>query len=340
MFPNPWLSTIMRSTAKPLTSNELQQFMAPKKVQLNETTKPLQTSTGEFPIGLEQLASISREHDIASLQQYGGVAGVSNLLKNDLEKGVDGDDVDLLRWRNAFASNNYPRKKGRSFLLFMWDACKDPALVILVVVAATSLAPGIKSEGIKEGWYDGGSIAFAVILVIIVTTVSDYKQSLQFRDLNEEKINIHLEVVRGGRRVEISIYDLVVGDVIPLNIGNQVPANGIVISGHSLSIDESSMTGESKIAHKDSKDPFLMSDCKVTNGSGTMLVTGVGINTEWGLLMASISEDTGEETPLEVRLNGVATFIGIVGLTVVVIVLIVLLARYFSGHSKNNDGTR
>ncbi|KAI5412813.1 hypothetical protein KIW84_057439 [Lathyrus oleraceus] len=85
--------------------------------QLNETTKPLQTSTGEFPIGPEQLASISREHDIASLQQYGGVAGVSNLLKTDLEKGVDGDDADLLRRRNAFSSNNYPRKKGRSFLV-------------------------------------------------------------------------------------------------------------------------------------------------------------------------------------------------------------------------------
>ncbi|RZB90849.1 Calcium-transporting ATPase 8, plasma membrane-type isoform D [Glycine soja] len=223
--------------------------------------------------------------------------------------------------------------------MFMWDACKDLTLVILMVAAAASLALGIKSEGIKEGWYDGGSIAFAVILVIVVTAISDYKQSLQFRDLNEEKRNIHLEVVRGGRRVEISIYDIVVGDVIPLNIGNQVPADGVLITGHSLAIDESSMTGESKIVHKDSKDPFLMSGCKVADGSGSMLVTGVGVNTEWGLLMASISEDTGEETPLQVRLNGVATFIGIVGLTVAVIVLIVLLARYFSGHTKNPDGS-
>ncbi|KAH1053354.1 hypothetical protein GYH30_022577 [Glycine max] len=55
--------------------------------------------------------------------------------------------------------------------------------------------------------------------------------------------------------------------------------------------------------------------------------------------MASISEDTSEETPLQVHLNGVATFISIVGLTVVVIVLIVLLARYFSGHTKNPDGS-
>ncbi|KAG9458816.1 hypothetical protein H6P81_003324 [Aristolochia fimbriata] len=60
---------------------------------------------------------------------------------------------------------------------------------------------------------------------------------------------------------------------------------------------------------------------------GSNQVIGVGINTEWGLLMASISEDNGEETLLQVRLNGVTTFIGIVGLLVTVFVLIVLLIR-------------
>ncbi|CAL0320306.1 unnamed protein product [Lupinus luteus] len=330
----------IRAHAQAIRASYLFKAAAVPVVQVNETIKPPSTtSTGEFPIGQEQLASISRDHDTTALQQYGGVAGISNLLKTDLEKGVLDDDTELLKRRNTFGSNNYPRKKGRNFLMFLWDACKDLTLIILIVAAAASLALGIKSEGIKEGWYDGGSIAFAVILVIVVTAISDYKQSLQFQDLNEEKRNIHLEVVRGGRRVEISIYDIVVGDVIPLNIGNQVPADGILITGHSLSIDESSMTGESKIVHKDSKDPFLMSGCKVADGSGTMLVTGVGINTEWGLLMASISEDTGEETPLQVRLNGVATFIGIVGLSVAAIVLIVLLARYFSGHTKNPDGS-
>ncbi|KAJ7979385.1 Calcium-transporting ATPase [Quillaja saponaria] len=297
-------------------------------------------AAGQQPkVGQDQLASISRDHDISALQRYGGVKGLADFLKTNLDKGVHGDDSDLVKRRNIFGTNNYPRKKGRSFLMFVWDACKDLTLIILMVAAVASLALGIKTEGIKEGWYDGGSIAFAVILVIVVTAVSDYKQSLQFQDLNEEKRNIHLEVIRGGRRVEISIYDIVVGDVVPLNIGDQVPADGILISGHSLSIDESSMTGESKIVHKNSKDPFLMSGCKVADGNGTMLVTGVGINTEWGLLMASISEDSGEETPLQVRLNGVATFIGIVGLTVAVLVLIVLLARYFTGHTENSNGS-
>ncbi|XP_007014495.2 PREDICTED: calcium-transporting ATPase 10, plasma membrane-type [Theobroma cacao] len=308
--------------------------------RVNGIPIPHPPAGGDFGIGPEQLASVTRDHNLNALQEYGGANGLSELLKTNLEKGIHGDDTDLLKRRNAFGSNTYPRKKGRSFWRFVWEACQDLTLIILVVAAVASLALGIKTEGPKEGWYDGGSIAFAVILVIVVTAISDYKQSLQFQKLDEEKRNIHLEVVRGGRRVEISIYDIVVGDVVPLNIGDQVPADGILISGHSLAIDESSMTGESDIVHKDTKQPFLMSGCKVADGSGIMLVTGVGVNTEWGLLMANLSEDTGEETPLQVRLNGVATFIGFVGLSVAFAVLVVLLVRYFTGHTKDESGKK
>ncbi|KAL7168511.1 hypothetical protein ACSBR2_038863 [Camellia fascicularis] len=312
---------------------------AGKKEKVSASPKLPTTSAGDYGFGQEQLASMTRDHDFSALEQCGGVKGLADMLKTNVEKGIHGDDDDLLKRKNAFGSNTYPRKKGRSFLNFLWDACRDTTLIILIVAAAASLGLGIKTEGIKEGWYDGGSIALAVLIVIVVTAVSDYKQSLQFQNLNEEKQNIHLEVIRGGRRLEISIFDIVVGDVVPLEIGDQVPADGILIFGHSLAIDESSMTGESKTVEKSSKAPFLMSGCKVADGYGTMLVTSVGINTEWGLLMASISEDTGEETPLQVRLNGVATFIGFVGLAVAIVVLFVLLIRYFTGHTKNTDGT-
>ncbi|PIN07122.1 Calcium transporting ATPase [Handroanthus impetiginosus] len=297
------------------------------------------TRIGDFGICSEELVSISREHDVSLLQQNGGVTELARKLKSNLEKGVPGDETDLIKRKRAFGSNTYPRKKGRSFWRFLLEACRDTTLIILMVAAAASLALGIKTEGIKEGWYDGGSISLAVLIVIIFTAVSDYKQSLQFQNLNEEKQNIQMEVIRSGRRIKVSIFEIVVGDVVPLKIGDQVPADGLVISGHSISIDESSMTGESKIVHKDStRAPFLMSGCKVADGYGTMLVTSVGINTEWGLLMASISEDNGEETPLQVRLNGVATFIGLVGLAVAVVVLVVLVVRFFTGHTTDPDG--
>ncbi|XP_056167003.1 calcium-transporting ATPase 10, plasma membrane-type-like isoform X2 [Syzygium oleosum] len=269
--------------------------------------------SGDFTISQDQLVLMTRDHDHSALEEYGGVMGLSNSLNTNLEKGVCGDDADLQARRNAFGSNTYPRKQGKSFWIFLWEAWQDLTLIILIIAAVASMALGIKTEGIKKGWYDGVSISFAVILVVVVTAISDYRQSLQFQNLNEEKRNIYMEVVRGGRRVEVSIYDLVVGDIVPLNIGDQV--------------------------HKNSRQPFLMSGCKVADGSGTMLVTSVGINTEWGMLMTSISEDTGEETPLQVRLSGVTTFIGKVGLTLAAVVLIVVMARYFTGHTKNLDGS-
>uniref|UniRef100_A0A7N0RGP8 Calcium-transporting ATPase n=1 Tax=Kalanchoe fedtschenkoi TaxID=63787 RepID=A0A7N0RGP8_KALFE len=329
---------MIRAHAQVIRAALLFKLAGERSTDVSNTVAP-PISNGDYGIGLEQLASMTRDHNISALQQYGGVKGVANLLKTNLERGVSGEDDDLVKRRSSFGSNTYPKKKGKSFFGFLWDAWQDLTLIILIIAAVASLVLGIKTEGLEKGWYDGGSITFAVLLVIFVTATSDYKQSLQFQNLNEEKRNIRLQVIRDGRPVSISIYDIVVGDVVPLNIGDQVPADGILISGHSLAVDESSMTGESKIVRKDQKAPFMMSGCKVADGVGTMLVTGVGINTEWGLLMASISEDTGEETPLQVRLNGVATFIGIVGLSVACSVLCVLLIRYFTGNTRDPDGT-
>ncbi|XP_026451794.1 calcium-transporting ATPase 10, plasma membrane-type-like, partial [Papaver somniferum] len=299
--------------------------------------KPFEPAVPHVDFGIEpaQLTDMTSNNNFGALEQHGGVNGLSEMLRTDANKGITGDDDDILSRKNIFGSNTYPQKKSRTIWSFLWEAWQDRTLITLIVAAAISLGLGIKSDGWKEGWYDGGSIAFAVILVIMVTAVSDYRQSLQFQSLNDEKRDIHMEVTRGGKRVEVSIFDLVVGDVVPLKIGDQVPADGVLISSHSLSVDESSMTGESKLVQKDRKHPFMMSGCKIADGYGTMLVTGVGTNTEWGLLMATISEDNNEETPLQVRLNGVASFVGIVGLVVAVFVFAVLLVRYFTGHSSN-----
>ncbi|XP_059302945.1 calcium-transporting ATPase 9, plasma membrane-type isoform X2 [Lycium ferocissimum] len=320
---------MIRAHAQVIRAALLFKLAGQRAIVLGTEVAPLPPS-GDYGISLEQLASVTRDHNLSALQQYGGAKGLSEKLKTDIDSGIVDDDDELSKRKNVFGANTYPMKKGRSYLRFLWEAWQDLTLIILIVAAVLSLALGIHTKGLKEGWYDGGSITFAVLLVIFVTATSDYRQSLRFQNLNEEKRNIQIEVIRDGRREKISIYEIVVGDVVPLRIGDQVPADGVLISGHSLAIDESSMTGESKIVNKNQKAPFLMAGCKVT---------GVGINTEWGLLMASISEDSGEETPLQVRLNGVATFIGIVGLVVALFVLIVLICRFFTGNSKNPDGT-
>ncbi|EMS49508.1 Calcium-transporting ATPase 8, plasma membrane-type [Triticum urartu] len=333
------LRRIIRAHAQVIRAVFLFKNAGQKALQESYDGTKFESLSQRFPIDLEKLVMLNRDHEAIMLQEVGGVSGLSDLLKSNLDRGVSSNEDELLQRRDIYGANTYPRKKRKSIWRFVFEACQDLTLVILMVAAAISLSLGMATEGVKDGWYDGGSIFFAVFLVIFVTATSDYRQSLQFQHLNEEKQNIQVEVIRGGKRVGASIFDLVVGDVVPLKIGDQVPADGVLISGHSLAIDESSMTGESKIVHKDQKAPMLMSGCKVADGYGSMLVTGVGTNTEWGTLMANLSEDIGEETPLQVRLNGVATLIGIVGLSVAGVVLVVLWIRYFTGHSNNPDGT-
>lgn len=92
-----------------------------------------------------------------------------------------------------------------------------------------------------------------------------------------------------------------VGDIVHLSIGDQVPADGVVTESNSLTVDESQMTGESEPKKKGPDEPFLMSGCKIADGGGKMMIVAVGMNTEWGRLMSTLSSDDTEETPLQVR---------------------------------------
>ncbi|KAI5063669.1 hypothetical protein GOP47_0022216 [Adiantum capillus-veneris] len=86
--------------------------------------------------------------------------------------------------------------------------------------AALILRFGLKSDGIKEGWYDGVSIAVAILLVILVTGVSNYRKPKQFQRLYEERDNIQVHVVRGSHPITVPLIDIVVGDIVQLNIGD------------------------------------------------------------------------------------------------------------------------
>ncbi|KAA8520191.1 hypothetical protein F0562_014447 [Nyssa sinensis] len=151
---------------------------------------------------------------------------------------------------------------------------------------------------------------------------------------------IILMVTRDGSRQKVSIYDLVVGDIVHLSIGDQVPADGLFISGYSLSIDESSLSGESEPVNINKKRPFLLSGTKVQDGSGKMLVTSVGMRTEWGRLMVTLSEGGEDETPLQVKLNGVATIIGKIGLAFSVLTFLVLTTRFLVVKALHNEITK
>ncbi|KAM1723994.1 hypothetical protein ACFX13_022551 [Malus domestica] len=302
------------------------------------------SSDSLFHFDQTTLTNLVKQKNLNQLQELGGVEEIASALKTDAEHGFhSGDDPadDIAKRLKAFGSNTYKRPPTKGFFHFVLEAFKDLTILILLGCAALSLALGIKVHGLKEGWIDGGSIFLAIILVISVSAVSNFRQNRQFDKLSKVSDNVQIEAVRGGRRQQISIFEIVVGDVICLKIGDQVPADGLFLDGHSLQVDESSMTGESdhvEISHH--QNPFLFSGTKVVDGYARMLVTSVGMNTTWGEMMSQISRDNGEETPLQARLNKLTSSIGKVGLVVAFLVLIVLMVRYFTGNTEDENGNQ
>ncbi|KAG2248500.1 hypothetical protein Bca52824_088128 [Brassica carinata] len=296
----------------------------------------------EFGIRLEELVSISCDGGLSVLKRFDGVSGLSPLLHTDLDKGICGTHEYIRRRRNKFGSNEYPLKKERNFWMFLGEASRSFTLIVLVLAALASLLLQIKTKTISHEWYDEAGIIVAVILVIFVTAISNYNQSLQFEKLNDEKRNICIEVTRNGRLVEVPIYDVVVGDIIPLKILYmlQVPADGVLVSGYSLQIGEYETMGTNRTVHKDTDiDPILISGSKVEDGIGRMLVTSVGMNTQWRMPMACIPLYTGEETPLQVHLNRVVIAFGLISISVALVVFLIESCLCFMGRTKNTDGS-
>ncbi|CAL4933429.1 unnamed protein product [Urochloa decumbens] len=273
-------------------------------------------------------------------RRLGGGAGIAAALSSGAESGIHGDDADVLRRRAAFGANTHPRRKPKPFWRHVVDALSDVFLIVLLVCAAVSLGFGIKEHGLRDGWYDGVSIFLAVFLVAAVSAISNHGQAKRFDRLASESDDVLVAVVRAGRRQEVSVFDVVVGDVAVLKIGDAVPADGVLLDGHGLQVDESSLTGEPHPVHVDAagENPFLAAGVKVVDGYGQMLVTAVGANTAWGEMMGSIAREKTEPTPLQERLEGLTSSIGKVGVAVAVLVFAVLTARHFTGSTRDEQG--
>ncbi|KAK9053647.1 hypothetical protein SSX86_024721 [Deinandra increscens subsp. villosa] len=282
-----------------------------------------------------KLASMVQNYSMLILRGLGGVNGVAEAVEVNIDEGVK--STELTTRQEAYGVNKYTEKPSKSFFMFVWDALHDLTLIILIVCAVVSIGVGLATEGFPDGIYDGLGILLSILLVVTVIAVNDYRQSLQFRDLDKDKKKIICHVTRDGFRKKVFIYDLVVGDVVHLSIGDQVPADGIFISGYSLLIDESSLTGESEAVHIDEKKPFLLGGTKVQDGSAKMLVAAVGMRTKWGKLMETLSGEGETETPLQVKLNGVATIIGKIGLMFAVLTFVVLTVRLLVEKTTRNE---
>ncbi|PON79960.1 P-type ATPase [Parasponia andersonii] len=295
-----------------------------------------------FEIHPTSLVELVQDKNLLQLEDFGGVAGVVKALKTDAELGIQSDDKEnIARRHKEFGSNTYRKPLTKNLIHFVWQAFKDLTIIILLGCAALSLGFGMKVQGAKQGWIDGVSIFVTVFLVTGVSAISNYKQNNQFDKLLKISNNIQVNVVREGLFQQISIFEIVVGDIVCLKMGDQVPADGLLLEGHSLHIDESSMTGESdQVEVNHNQNPFLLSGTKVVDGNSRMLVTSVGMNTTWGQMMSQISHDSNEETPLQAQLERLTSSINKIGLTGTFLVIVVLFVRYFTGNTEDDNGNR
>ncbi|XP_066158447.1 plasma membrane calcium-transporting ATPase 2 isoform X2 [Euwallacea fornicatus] len=255
----------------------------------------------QYGITLKQLRDLMehREQDgVQRIQDLGGVQEICKKLYTSPSEGLSGSQVDLDHRRETFGSNSIPPKPPKTFLQLVWEALQDITLIILEVAAIVSLGlsfyqpPADDSENefdddeTSHGWIEGLAILISVIVVVLVTAFNDYTKERQFRGLQSRIEGEHkFAVIRGGEVKQIPVSDIIVGDICQIKYGDLLPADGILIQSNDLKVDESSLTGESDHVKKgENFNPMVLSGTHVMEGSGKMLVTAVGVNSQAGII--------------------------------------------------------
>ncbi|XP_038603576.1 plasma membrane calcium-transporting ATPase 3 isoform X1 [Tachyglossus aculeatus] len=275
---------------------------------------------GGFGCTLPELRSLMELRGAEALQKvqetYGDVNGLCRRLKTSPTEGLSDNIADLEKRRQIYGQNFIPPKQPKTFLQLVWEALQDVTLIILEIAAIISLglsfyappgeeseacgnvAAGAEDEGESEaGWIEGAAILLSVICVVLVTAFNDWSKEKQFRGLQsrieqEQKFT----VIRNGQVIQIPVAELVVGDIAQIKYGDLLPADGVLIQGNDLKIDESSLTGESDHVRKSvEKDPMLLSGTHVMEGSGRMVVSAVGVNSQTGIIFTLLGAGGEEE---------------------------------------------
>ncbi|XP_020924988.1 plasma membrane calcium-transporting ATPase 2 isoform X2 [Sus scrofa] len=275
---------------------------------------------GDFGCTMEELRSLMElrgtEAVVKIKETYGDTDAICRRLKTSPVEGLPGTAPDLEKRKQIFGQNFIPPKKPKTFLQLVWEALQDVTLIILEIAAIISLGlsfyhpPGENNEGCataqggaedegeaEAGWIEGAAILLSVICVVLVTAFNDWSKEKQFRGLQsrieqEQKFT----VVRAGQVVQIPVAEIVVGDIAQVKYGDLLPADGLFIQGNDLKIDESSLTGESDQVRKSvDKDPMLLSGTHVMEGSGRMVVTAVGVNSQTGIIFTLLGAGGEEE---------------------------------------------
>ena len=220
-------------------------------------------------------------------------------------------DEEVVKSRNKYGSNEIKKTNNNSFFKLLLESLGDPMIKILLIVL------GIKVVFLfaEFDWFETLGILIAIFIASLISTISEYGSNKAFQKLLENNNQKVVKVKRNSKLCLISINDIVVSDIVYLNNGDYIPADGEIIDG-SILIDESSINGESRETYKDSKlsgeKRKVYKGTIVTSGECIVKVCSVGVNTLFGKIAKEVQEKS-SDSPLRIRLKHLASIISKIG---------------------------
>lgn len=216
--------------------------------------------------------------------------------------------------RKLYGSNEIKKTKTNTFLSLLIESLGDPIIKILLIALAIKLVFLFKDFD----WFETLGILIAIFLASFISTISEYGSEKAFNKLQEETSKLKCKAKRDGKITLIGVDEVVKDDIIYLESGDKVPADGIIIKGE-VSVDESTINGESKEAHKESikrsnvtEKNKLYKGTTIYTGTCVMLTLKVGADTFYGKIADELKEKPGE-SPLRKRLRDLAKLISTFG---------------------------
>ena len=267
----------------------------------------------------------------------------------DPEHGLSESQVQASRQK--YGANTFVRTGTESMLKRIWDASTEPMLLMLIFAAIITLAVNITRyfTGGEYNFLECAGIFAAIFLSVAITIVTEGKSAKAFEALSKINEDTLIKVLRDGEPQLIPQKDIVIGDILLIETGDKIVADGRLISGNDLSADESALTGESLPVKKDAtftcqentpvaeRACMLYSGCFVSGGSGTMLVTGVGNDTEFGQIAQELSSIEKTTTPLQEKLDRLGKGITILGSSAAAIVFLIQIIQFAMNHTISLD---
>lgn len=266
-------------------------------------------------------------------------------LSVDSKQGLD--DAAVKRQRETYGANELSQAKKVTMFQRIVGALCEPMTLLLLLAAAILVGVNLIHlfTGGETDFAECAGVAVAITLSVGISVMMEGRSAKAFEALRAIGADVKPQVLRNGQRIRISQSELVVGDIVFISTGDKLTADGRLLEAYGLIADESALTGESAPVEKMSdadvapeapiaeRSTMLYAGSFITAGSGLMVVTAVGMQTEFGRIAGALSSEDQGETPLQERLAVLGRRVTTAGILAAVLVFIARLWQAFSGDA-------